>query len=139
LPKLLKRLLLTILLALPVAACGPMYDTTYKYVPPGDRQGRSCVRDCQSDKQECDFRVERVTRQCEREDEDRAEHAFRQYKRERAEAKLPLKKTVRDFMRHNCSSRASNKEERCDANFNMCFESCGGDVIEERECVAFCD
>jgi hypothetical protein len=133
-----KRLLLAIVLAMSAAACGPIYNTTFQYVPPGDQQGRSCVRDCQSDKQECDFRVERVTYQCERDDEEQAEYAFRRYTRERAEAKLPLKKDVRDFMRHDCSGRASQKQERCNASFNMCFESCGGQVIEQQECVAFC-
>jgi hypothetical protein len=134
-----RTLLLVLMVTWPVAACGPIYQTTYTYVAPNSPGTRSCVRDCTEETQDCAARAEHYYRMCEREDEDQAEEAFRRYRRAREEQKLPVKKSVWDFKSMSCSSFQSDHKSRCDAHYNACFTDCGGQIVPQRECIMFCD
>ena len=126
-------------LAWAVAACGPLYQTTYTYVAPNSVSTRECLQDCTGATQDCIARTERHYRWCEREDEDQAEDAFRRYRRAREEQKLPLKKSVRDFKSMSCSNFQSEHKAQCNAHYDACFTGCGGQIIPKRECVMLCD
>jgi len=139
-----KGLLAALVLAPLASACGPLYSTTYRYVPPRDAFGRSCAQDCLAAKERCEERIERRHRMCVREAEDDAERAFRRYRKERIESGKPLKRSLSDFERREAAACGSGfalggeKESGCLPNYQMCFQNCGGAVVQQRECVAFC-
>jgi hypothetical protein len=133
----LRKLPLALFVPWLIAACGPLYHTTYTYVAPVSVSTRECVQDCAMETQDCVARTEHYYRMCEREDEDMAEDAFRRYRRAREEQKLPLKKSVWDFKSMSCSSYQSEHKAQCDAHYNSCFTHCGGQIIPKRECVMF--
>ena len=138
-PSVLRKLPLALFVPWLIAACGPIYNTTYTYVAPDSLSTRECVQDCKEETQDCVSRTERYYRMCEREDKDMAEDAFRRYRRAREEQKLPLKKSVWDFKSMGRSSYQSEHKAQCNAHYDACFTGCGGQIIPKRECVMFCD
>ena len=65
----------------------------------------------------------------------RALNDFEMYKIEREKEHRPVKRTVSSFE----NTDSCNDNCGCDANYNLCFTNCGGKIIENKVCTAFCD
>ena len=129
----LKRMTL-ILVASAVSAiilggCGPIYDTRYSYVPPGNPQGQTCVFQCENIKMQCEQLELMKAENCRnraRLDEDRCKDNIRRQGRE----PKPSECSQVDF----CSADYDHCEER----YRQCYQNCGGRVHAEQVCVFNC-
>ncbi len=136
---------LAALALLALAACGPIYDTDYSFIPPGDTGGRMCVNDCLQQKAYCENRAEMRRRDAEMRRErcladarDEAEYAYRRYKRERRADNKPIKKTPHDFMRSSYCPSVPYADDSCEEYHRICYVNCGGRVLETKTCVLNC-
>jgi hypothetical protein len=48
-----KKLTALVFILLVTSACGPMYNTTYQYIPPQSFEGKQCLNNCMTMKQTC--------------------------------------------------------------------------------------
>lgn len=123
--------LLWIAMALLLGACGPIYQTEYRYQPPLDEQGRACVAHCEAGKSQCrvnaDLRAENRQLKCESAARD-------DYERCLFNAKGDSSKT--SCLRRRCSEPAAS--DSCAADHRVCFESCGGVVQSQQVCSFNC-
>lgn len=132
--KLLSGLMLLIGI-LCLSACGPVYKTEYKYVPPKSDNGKQCAVQCVESKAYCQQGCQARESQCRALAHREAIHQFRQYKHEQLAHGKPIKKSERDFE----YTSQCNQSCGCDDMFNMCYQTCGGVIKENKICVAFCD
>lgn len=122
--------LLLMLVALPLTACGPMYDTFYTFTPPETASGQQCLMQCEHLKMQCRSMEEMRVDAC----EERSRWAQERcrddiYRRKHREPKW-----------HECGSESCTADlERCEASYRSCYQSCGGRVTSETRCVANCD
>ena len=125
------RKLWMLVAALLVVSCGPVYETNYRYVPPADPLSRPCVSQCLADKSGCrhteELKAENRRLRCEAD-------ARSDYERCLFNARDEQGKN--SCHRRSCSENASFMQ--CEADYRVCFESCGGVVEEERVCTFNC-
>ncbi len=126
------------LLAL-LSACGPIYDTQYSLIPPTTVEGRQCVGQCQQNRTICRQSCTISQQACLNDARSRAMYEYQAYVSRQAAEKKPIKKSVSDFENsYGCGTNSC--EERCESNYRDCFGGlCGGQVIAQRVCTAFCD
>jgi len=126
------------LLAL-LSACGPIYDTQYSLIPPASVEGRRCVGQCQQNRTICRQSCTISQQACLNDSRTRALYEYQAYVSRQTAEKQPIKKSVSDFERsYGCS--ANSCEDRCEANYRDCFGGlCGGQVVAQKVCTAFCD
>jgi hypothetical protein len=119
------------LIALLLAGCGPIYDTTYRYLPPSDPLSRPCITQCLTSRDSCrnvqELKAENSRLRCERDAGDDFERCLFNAKDEQG------KNSCR---RRTCSE--STNLGVCEADYRVCFQSCGGIVEEERVCTFNC-
>ena len=128
--------------------CGPRYQTFTSYTPPQDDAGRQCIAQCSSTRQMCRQSGQTLIQQC----------------RSQAQTEAHLE-TVRrlaayhiQLERHGtegqgapelpgpaspnygrCDSEAAGVEQQCKADFDLCYQTCGGHVAYTTHCVANCE
>lgn len=123
------------LIAIVISGCGPIYSTKYEYIPPHSTGGRMCANDCLEAKSHCQQMAQMREDAC----RDRAHRAalleFKAYQEQKKNLGKKVRKTVADFDRGNECSRSTD----CDENYKMCFQTCGGTIQANKECIAFCD
>ncbi len=121
--------LLIIFLLLFVSGCGPIYDTRYYYTPPQDPGAQSCIFQCENMKMQCEqlemMKVENCNQRA-RMDQDRCRENIRRQGREPKSDEC------------NYFSSCSPDNERCDAQYRICYQNCGGKVHAEEVCVFNC-
>jgi len=127
-------LLITMMVGL-LSACGPIYKTEYAYVPPHSSVGKMCTAQCLQSKSMCQQMCEMRNENCRAQARMEAREDYREYKHERREEGKRIKKDRSDFDR----SYACNSSCDCEPQYNSCYSSCGGQVLERQVCVAFCD
>jgi hypothetical protein len=120
-----------------LTACGPMYRTSYTYVPPASASGKICVMQCQRQKDLCQQLCQSRSNNCRQKAQNNARIEYDQYAADRRASGKPVKKTVEDF--YNSFACADQPKCSCEPDFRACFQLCGGQVTQHRECVAFCD
>lgn len=122
-----------------LSACGPIYDTQYSLIPPTSVEGRRCVGQCQQNRNICRQSCTISQQACLNDSRTRALYEYQAYVSRQTAEKQPIKKSVSDFERsYGCS--ANSCEERCEANYRDCFGGlCGGRVVTQKVCTAFCD
>ena len=130
-----------------VAGCSPRYQTFTSYTPPQDDTGRQCVVQCSSTRQTCRQSGQPLIQQCRSQAQTEAhlETARRlasyhiQLERYADEGQgapeLPGPASP-DYSR--CDSEAANVEQQCKADFDLCYQNCGGQVVYTTHCVANC-
>lgn len=112
-----------------LTGCGPIYDTRYHYTPPQDPQGMNCIFQCDNMKMQCEqlemMRYENCMNRAKLE-QDRCLDNIRRQNREPKKNECPLI--------HSCSQDT----ERCDVQYRICYQNCGGQVHAEQVCVFNC-
>lgn len=105
-----------------LTSCGPQYETRYSFIPPKSPSERICANQCVAEKNQC-------VRQCNQQ--------------------LGLLDSVSDITssimdsgnnaRRSPSDRVARCTSQCEQSHRICHENCGGTVIANKVCVAFCD
>jgi hypothetical protein len=144
--RLLRNFIVTAGLALGLAACGPMMETRYEFTPPPSKAGMQCVQNCQADQSMCQADARKAQEKC-RKDADRT--VERQYQKARDEYIYALKLYASDSAkfpkpkepRKQSASyyQCNNLGSECAGQYNICYRSCGGQILEHQVCVANCD
>ncbi len=128
----LKLVLVTVLVAL-IAACGPIYSTNYKYIPPQSENGRMCIANCSSNNNTCEQMCNSNRTSCRMMNTtaDLAAAAI-------DKGKTTTKRANTNANRSNCDYEYNICRDNCGDNYRSCYQNCGGQVIAERVCTAFC-
>ena len=136
-------------IVLALAACGPRYQTFTNYTPPGSELGRQCVAQCLNARQTCRQHHGAAVEQCRAEVK---QEAAIEYLKRQAQYQL-------DLQRHEagqtaeapdppgnvqpgygrCDRQAAHLENQCSADFDLCYQNCGGQVTYTTRCVANCE
>ncbi len=132
-----------------VAGCGPQYRTFTNYTPPGSESGRQCVAQCLNARQICRQHQGAQVEHCRSEAQ---QLAAVEYIKRQAQYQL-------DLQRHQsgqtpqapdppgnvqpqygrCDQQGSRLEGQCTADFDLCYQNCGGAVAYTTHCVANCE
>lgn len=131
-PRVFARALVPSLLLPLLVACGPIYRTDYSYIPPESASGRQCLNQCLGMQSMCRATAENRASQsnaaCQ-------QSALLKYTTCLATARS-------DQERGRCSSSSYCNESanysRCDAEYRMCYQNCGGEVLSRQVCVMGC-
>lgn len=133
----LKRILLVSIVGLVCAvltACGPIYQTNYSYQAPKSWRGKQCVNRCLSDRSRCRSHCNRQNQSCRNDANLAAMPAYLEYVSQQKKMNLPATQTVTDFANYS----QCNNSCGCEVDYRQCFTNCGGTVIADTQCVAFC-
>ena len=114
-----------------LAACGPIYDTEYHYQTPPTSDGKMCASSCVDKMNVCTANCKVEQANCERIKSLEAQNAYLQYVSERQKKGEEIKKSQSD-----CENSC---EADCENVHRICHTSCGGNIVEHRTCVAFCN
>ncbi len=124
------RLALLVSLAA-ASACGPIYNTEYRYVAPEGGEASACLERCDVSKKQCrvtaDLRAENAQLRCERDARDDYERCLANAQGEAGRSSCT---------RRSCS-RSSDSGE-CKSDYDICFQACGGVINSERVCSFNC-
>ena len=130
----LRKLCCFLFVALFLSACGPMYETTYTYVPPKDTKGQMCVMQCQNSKSLCQRLCDSETENCKNRQMNEARFKYESYvSQQRAAGQQPTRDMNSFYDSYGCHHKC-----HCGEDYRSCFALCGGQVIPQTTCVAFC-
>ena len=122
-----------------IAACGPVYKTTYELTPPQTAEGRFCVAQCQQTKTTCQRAGYDRYQRCRSDQRAYAERKFNEYRIQQLLLKQPIKKSQRHFRGgYSCRHEKAYKSG-CEQDFVGCFSVCGGQVTPRTVCTANCE
>jgi len=117
-----------------ITACEPVYKTEYAYQPPNSATGRMCVSQCNQNKSMCEQMCQMRNDNCVQRARQDAIYQYENYRDEQMRHNEKIKKSLSDFdTSYSCRTHC-----KCVPAFNTCYNSCGGDVLERKKCVAFC-
>jgi hypothetical protein len=117
------------LLTLSLLGCatGPVYKTTYEYIPPESSEGKACTHQCETMRVQCE-RIEDMQTERQRLD---AEKQYQKCKKAQAQGAIgAFCVDTSVFMRPDYT--------KCKQDYRRCFERCGGKVLERTICVKNC-
>ncbi len=124
-----------IVIATMTTACSPIYKTEYSYEPPHNPVGKMCTAQCIQAKNSCQQMCESKTENCKLRAHQDALAQFEMYKQEQKRTGKEVSRSVDSFDNsYSCSSDCG-----CEETHNACYTNCGGKVIEQQVCVAFCN
>ncbi len=118
---------LVLLFVVLLAGCGPVYRTEYSYQPPQDPQGRNCLMQCENMRMQCRTNEDYRLRSC----EDQNRIARLEY-----DNCMAMKY---DRCRDNSTYCGSSDYERCDMDYRLCYQNCGGIISSREICVYGCE
>lgn len=120
-------------------ATGPIYSTSYTFVPPKGKEGETCANECLVVKQRCqevcyqtdsnqiaDALINMIG-EVKKEKEDLSFHEEFVEKGRRREAERFKRKKYTDCLK------------ACDSNHRLCHTNCGGEVIANVKCIGNCN
>lgn len=121
-----------------LAACTsePVFRTDTSYIAPGTAQGASCAASCQTSEQVCKARMEDFSRSEYPACMERAKQTYIQCMQGDYKMGCQLSRQNAETV---CSYDLSPDYGSCEASYNSCYQSCGGEVIRDRVCVQNCD
>ncbi|HLT01164.1 MAG TPA: hypothetical protein VK001_03255 [Geminicoccaceae bacterium] len=139
---------IAVLAGLLLFGCSPRYQTFTSYTPPADEAGRQCLLQCSSLRQTCRRDGEPRIEQCRREAQTAAHLEtvrraaaytidLERYGNEGYGAPELPGPASPDYAR--CDAEAADVEYRCRADYDLCYQNCGGRVEYTTHCVANCD
>jgi hypothetical protein len=123
-----------IVLAAILTACGPIYNTEYSFIPPKSDVSKMCTAQCVQDKNNCQQSCRIDNENCRLRAQQSAIFEFEHYKEEQKRREMPINKSISDFDR----SSSCNNSCECESTYRACYSACGGEVRENKVCVAFC-
>ncbi|WP_041795432.1 hypothetical protein [Pararhodospirillum photometricum] len=132
------RLLAVGLLIGVAAACGPIYETSYEFRAPRSPEGRVCTSQCLNWQQNCTHSCQRDEERCKDREREDARREYRRYVDEKRRAGQKVTKTESSFYDGYGCARSSCRDD-CDSMYRQCFVNCGGSVVPNTVCTAFCD
>ncbi len=126
-------------LLLSLSACGPIYNTNYAFEQPKSANGKQCTNTCLQNRSTCNMQCNAQNEQCRMNARKVALPAYVRYlvnqRKEEQAGRHDRDRTIDDFANYsNCSSNCD-----CESTYRQCFAGCGGIVIENRQCVVFCN
>jgi hypothetical protein len=125
------RLFIGILFSLVLAlgcASGPLYRVKYDYLAPESAEGRGCTQPCETTKIQCE---EIINRQVEQEKIDSRQAYQRCLLSQNSAATSPI-------LCFEPLETIPPDYSNCLADYNRCFQGCGGRVEERKVCVRNC-
>ena len=132
------RILFALLLLAQVfllSACGPVYRTTYQYVPPESDAGKLCITQCENNKIQC-AQLEQMRYSSCQQQSDFSYHLCRSRREFRYNHKGHRKCVRNCYCYHrNCYQNTN----ACESNYRSCYEACGGTISSDTQCVDRCD
>jgi hypothetical protein len=140
--------MVAVLLGALFPACSPRYQTFTSYTPPPDDGGRQCLAQCSSMRQMCRQSGQTLVQQCRSQAQTEAQietvRRLAQYHIQlerhgdtgQAPPELPGPASP-NYGR--CDGEAAGIEEQCKADYDLCYQNCGGEVTYTTHCVANCD
>jgi hypothetical protein len=117
-----------------LSGCGPIYSIHYDFYSPHSWQGRQCANDCLANKTTCNMQCAANYQNCLNAARLTALPSYLAYVDERKKAGKEIDRTLADFADYSGCYQSCG----CEENYRQCFTNCGGKVIEQRQCVAFC-
>lgn len=134
----LRRLFLMLVVAASVAACGPVYDTQYHFIPPADPTGRQLAGQCRVVQNMCKQNCQMREHACRADARSEGMMEYQAYVAERRRKNLPLKRSPESFVStYMCDS--DRCEDACEDDYRGCYVEAGGQIRAQRVCVSFCD
>lgn len=115
------RSFVAVLAVLTCAACAPRFRTFYTHSPPDDDKGKSCVFQCENTKLQCEMLEDTKEQNCEMREQ------------------MDYDKCRSNPKNYCYKKSCGNDKERCDSQYDSCFQVCGGKITSETRCVANCD
>jgi len=130
--------IITLLLLLSLASCGPIYTTEYEIVPPQTEYGSMCANNCVYMKSNCTRSCKDQNDQCYRIKQLEAQNRYL-YEEVRRDKLSPVKQ--RSNIEFYDSTRCDDSSclRGCTIDYHICHKNCGGDVIAYSRCTAFCN
>jgi hypothetical protein len=119
-----------------LSGCGPVYQTSYTYQPPTSQVGRMCISQCMQTKSSCEQMCQMQDQNCRMMARQNAFYQYQQYRDYQTSHGLSVDRNLNDF---DNSFFECRKSCHCSADFNFCYQNCGGVVQEHKVCTAFCD
>jgi hypothetical protein len=117
-----------------LVGCGPIYQTEYDYIPPHSGIGKMCAMQCQQNKNTCEQMCQLKNDACRTQARQDAMYRYEMYRHRQRDIGRGINKGINDFNYGNYCDTACN----CDSSFRTCYATCGGQVLTQRVCVAFC-
>ena len=100
------------------------------FIPPSSSGGQACIYQCENGRQQCLQLDQYRVQNCE---------TNAQYERDRCIADIWARKN-REPKWYECGGDSCSEDtDRCDTVYRSCYQSCGGQVIQETKCIANCD
>lgn len=122
---------------LALTACAPMYSTSYRLTAPQTEEGRMCANQCLDKQSACFDSCRTEEKECRQIKSVEAYAAYMLYVARQERENLPLDKTKADFEDYS-ACEDDDCADRCESSHQQCHINCGGQLVEETECVAFC-
>lgn len=115
-------LLFLFVIASSLQSCGPIYDSRRQFDPPASDQGKMCIDRCDTKLRFC------------KDEEQLEENISRSNAQGQDGCYLPEQRLDR-----GCIGIDFADLERCQDNYERCFEDCGGVIKIEKRCVLNCE
>ena len=130
-----------------IGGCNPRYQTFTSYAPPQGDGGQQCLAQCSSTRQTCRQSGDTLVQQCRSQAETQAhlETVRRvasysiQLERDRTTGSAPELPGPASPNYGRCDHEAAGVEQQCKADYDLCYQNCGGQVTYTTHCVANCD
>lgn len=131
-----------------LVGCNPRYQTFTSYTPPQDDVGRQCLAQCSSTRQTCRQSGQPLIQQCRSQAQTEAHletirraaaysiQLERHSDKGHGAPELPGPASP-DYGR--CDSEAAGIEQQRKADYDLCYQNCGGLVDYTTHCIANCD
>jgi len=122
------------LFCLCLLGCAPIYKTHYIYTPPQSPKGKQCVSQCTQSRTMCKQLCQMNQENCELRGRDKARFEYESYVQQRQVNELPIERSLDSFL----STIHCQKTCSCGTQYRSCYSLCGGEVVANDRCVAFC-
>jgi hypothetical protein len=124
-----------------LSACDNMFLQTqqYTFVPPRTPAGKICAKQCPVAESQCKRNCEALKNNCLHQTKLNAQQSYLQYVNERMAQGLLVDKTEAQFYQapQNCGD-LQYCQQRCEIGMRACHTHCGGDVLQNGNCLLNC-
>ena len=118
-----------------LTACGPIYNTQSDYVAPKSDISKMCTAQCVQSRNVCEQSCRMENQDCRIHARKNAQHEFDRYYHQRQRDGANIDKRINDFDRsYECNANCN-----CEPSYRDCYAACGGTILAQKTCIAFCD